>query len=209
MSGFDNGTSQGGVFAQAKQFGAILRGSGPPVPQAGVVGELYVDVQTYFLYEKRDAQATDPWGHYLFVVPEAYRAGLKWFSSYLPTNDIGVDGDYCLLWAGFDNYGVQPSICGPKAAGAWPESGTGPTLLLDPAYAGFSLPAGMTDEGLPIAFSASWQLVVAGLDTEYILAIPVSQLPNTPTDEVGLQAPPAVVPVAVNPLYSAVDKHAV
>lgn len=208
MSGFDNGTEQSGIFAQAKQFGTVLRGTGPPVPAAGVVGDLYLDVQTWFLYEKRDTQSTDPWGHYLFAVPATYQSGLKWFSSYLPTNDFGVNGDYCLLWASFDNYGLQPSICGPKANGCWPESGVGPDLLLDPAYAGFSLPAGVSDEGTPIAFSASWQLAVAGILEEYILAIPVPQLPNTIVIERGLRSAPPVVAVLLDPLYTAVDKHA-
>lgn len=208
MAGFDNGTSQDGIFAQAKQLGSILRGSGPPVPAAGVVGDLYIDVQTWFLYEKRDAQSTDPWGHYLFAVPLAYQSGLKWFSSYLPTNDFGVDGDYCLLWSGFDNYGLQPSICGPKAAGFWPESGAGADLLLDAAYAGYSLPAGASDEGAPIAFGASWQLTVAGVTEEYILAIPVLQLPNTTVIERGVRSTPLVIAVNLDPLYTAIDKHA-
>ena len=100
MAGFDNGSQQGGVFFQAKQFGAILRGFGPPVPQAGVMGDLYIDVQTWQLFNKRSTTASDdidPWGHYLFVVPLAYRTALKWFNSYPPTNDIGQIGDYCII----------------------------------------------------------------------------------------------------------------
>lgn len=209
MSGFDNGTSQGGIFAQAKQLGSILRGSGPPVPQAGVVGDLYIDVQTWFLYEKRENGATNPWGGYLFAVDAAYQSGLKWFSSALPSNDMGVDGDYCLLWGGFNNYGLQPSICGPKADGCWPESGDGPDVLLDAAYAGYTLPAGLMGEGAQIPFSASWQLVVAGTDSEYVLSIPVMQTANTPSQEIGLQCAPPVIDVALNPLYTAVDRHPV
>ncbi len=209
MAGHDNASAQHGIFFQAKQFGSILRGSGLPVPQAGVVGDLYIDVQTWFLYEKRSSEATDPWGDYLFAVPVAYQSGLKWFSSSLPTNDFGVNGDHCLLWGGFNNYGLQPSICGPKADGCWPESGDGPDTTLDPTYASYSLPAGFSDEGTPIVFSNSWQLVVAGLDTEYILSIPVSQLPNTSVLERGLSAAPLVVPVVLNPLYTAENEHAV
>jgi len=125
MSGFDNGTLQGGIFSQSKQFGAILRGLGPPVPQAGVVGDLYVDGQTFFLYSKRSPDSggdVDPWGHYLFLVPVTYQTRLKWFCAFAPTNDIGIDGDYALLWGGYPNYGLQPSIFGPKTAGAWPGS---------------------------------------------------------------------------------------
>ena len=209
MTGFDNGTSQGGVFAQAKQFGPILRGSGPPVPGAGVVGDLYIDVQTWFLYEKRSAEGTDPWGHYLFAIPAQYQSGLNWFSSSLPTNNFGANGDYCLLWAGFNNYGLQPSFCGPNVNGYWPESGDGPDLLLDPTNAGYTIPAGLSDEGALIAFSNSWQLVVVGLDTEYVLSIPVTQAANSPVIERGLQCAPVVTSVAVNPLYAAEDEHAV
>ena len=116
--GFDNGTLQGGVFFQAKQFGSILRGFGPPVPQAGVVGDLYMDTQTFNLYEKRASDETDPWGHFLFVVPVTYQSTLKWFTASQITDDIGQNGDYALLWAGFGNYGLQPSIFGPKANGS-------------------------------------------------------------------------------------------
>ena len=137
MSGFDNGTLQGGVFAQTKQLGSVLRGFGPPVPQAGVVGDLYLDVQTWNLYTKRSPDAggdVDPWGHYIFVVPLTYRAQLKWFLSSAPTNDIGVNGDYAVLWGGYPNYGLQPLIFGPKAAGAWPASPVAVAVTLNPLY---------------------------------------------------------------------------
>jgi hypothetical protein len=134
VTGFDNGTLQGGVFFQAKQFGSILRGFGPPMPQAGVVGDLYIDVQTFKLYEKRATDRTDPWGHSLFVIPNTQQAQLKWFVASAPTDDIGVNGDYALLWAGFPNYGLQPLIFGPKAAGAWPATGTAVAVTLNPLY---------------------------------------------------------------------------
>ena len=134
MSGFDNGTLQGGVFFQAKQFGSIIRGFGPPVPQAGVVGDLYIDVLAWFLYTKRAAGEIDPWGHYLFQVPPTYQAQLKWFCAFPPTNDIGINGDYCLLWGGYPNYGLQPAIFGPKAVGAWPGAPVDITVTLNPLY---------------------------------------------------------------------------
>jgi hypothetical protein len=134
VSGFDNGSLQGGIFAQAKQFGSVLRGFGPPTPEAGVVGDLYLDVQTWFLYNKRVTNDPSPWGHYLFLVPVTYQAQLKWFSAYPPTNDIGINGDYCLLWGGYPNYGLQPTIFGPKAAGAWPTSPVAVPVILDPLY---------------------------------------------------------------------------
>lgn len=209
MSGFDNGTLQQGVFAQTKQFGAILRGVGPPAAAAGVLGDLYIDTQTYFLYARREQVATDPWGPYLFLVSVTYRNSLKWFSTYLPGNNVGADGDYCLLWGGYNNYGMQPSIFGPRAGGSWPESGDGPTTLLDPAYAGYELPAGLSDEGSPVAFSASSQLIVAGTQDEYVLALPVAQIPNSLIYPLGLSTPPGSVVVDLNPLYAADVQHLV
>lgn len=211
MSGFDNGTSQGGIFFQTKQFGAILRGLGPPVPGAGVVGDLYIDTQTWNLFEKRSAAAgdeVDPWGHYLFVVPNAYRATLKWFSTSAPTNDIGVPGDYCLLWGGYTNYGLQPSIYGPKQATNWPENGVGTNLLI--AAPGTTvLQVGLVDEGPGLAYSNSTQLIGVGLLDEYILAVPVTANAGDPVLQLGLQSGPAQVAVTLNPLYTAEDQHSV
>lgn len=209
MSGFDNGTTQGGIFFQAKQFGSILRGFGPPVPQAGVVGDLYIDVQTWFLYNKRSNDSLDPWGHYLFQVPLAYRVSLKWFNAYAPGDDVGIAGDYCLLWAGWSNYGMQPSIYGPKQVSGWPENGEGGTVLIAAAGAGTVLPVGLSDEGAPIAYSTSTQLVVVGLLDEYILAIPATAGAGEPVTQLGLQSGPAAVTVVVNPLYTAEDEHAI
>lgn len=210
MAGFDNGTAQSGIFAQAKQFGSILRGFGPPVPAAGVEGDLYIDVQTWFLYEKWDPDGTDPWGHALFTVPAAYQSTLNWFSSSLPTNNFGTNGDYCLLWSGFNNYGLQPSVCGPNVNGYWPESGDGPDLLLDPANAGYTIPVGLSDEDATLtAFSNSWQLVVVGVDTEYVLSIPVPQVAGTSVIQRGLQSAPVITPVVLDPLYTSEDTHAV
>lgn len=132
MSGFDNGTSQGGIFFQTKQFGSILRGFGAPVPQAGVQGDLYIDVQTWQLFNKRAIDKIDPWGHYLFVVPALYQTRLKWFGATPPTADIGIDGDYFLFWGGYPNYGLQPSIYGVKAAGAWPGSPAAVAVTVNP-----------------------------------------------------------------------------
>lgn len=135
MSGFDNGTFQRGVFAQAKQLGSVLRGFGPPVPQAGVVGDLFLDTQTWFLYTKRFTDgAQDPWGHYLFQVPVTYQNTLKWFSTSPPPNSVGVDGDYCMLWGGYPNYGLQPSIYGPRAGGVWPANPVAIVVALNPLY---------------------------------------------------------------------------
>ena len=212
MSGFDNGTIQGGIFFQVKQFGSILRGFGPPVPQSGVVGDLYIDVQTWFLYNKRSSAMgdnIDPWGHYLFQVPATYRTTLKWFSAYAPTNDVGVPGDYCLQWAGWTNYGMQPSIFGPKQATGWPENGDGGTVPIAIAGAGTVLPVGLSDEGAPIAYSASTQLLAVGLLDEFVIAVPVTANAGDPVGQQGLQSGPAAVTVNINPLYSAEDGHAV
>lgn len=208
MSGFDNGTTQGGVFFQAKQFGAILRGYGPPVPQSGVLGDVYIDVQTWFLYSKRSVDGVDPWGHYLFEVPAAYRTQLKWFSSSAPDDEIGVAGDYCLLWGGFANYGISPSLYGPKQASAWPENGDGGTILIA-APGNTVLPVGLEGEGAALPDSSSTQLVVVGLDSEYILPIPVNAAAGDPVMQQGLQSGPAAITVNVNPIYSAQDVHGV
>lgn len=133
MSGFDNGTLQGGVYAQTKQFGAIMRGTGEPSPAVGVVGDMYINTQTYFLYARRN-NGLDPWGNYLFLVPATYQAGLKWFSAIAPGSNVGVNGDYCLLWGAYPNYGMQPSILGPKAAGAWPANSVAVAVDLNPLY---------------------------------------------------------------------------
>lgn len=134
MSGFDNGTLQQGVFAQTKQFGPVLRGTGEPAPGAGTVGDLYIDTQTWFLYAKRADGKTSPWGNYLFPVPATYQAALKWFASSRPADSVGVDGDYCLIWGTYPNYGTQPSILGPKAAGAWPANPAAVAVNVNPIY---------------------------------------------------------------------------
>ena len=134
MSGFDNGTLQQGVFAQTKQFGSVLLGTGEPVPAAGVVGDVYIDTQTQFLYIKRSNSEVSPWGNYLFAVPVTYQSVLNWFSSARPTNDLGANGDYCLLWAAYPNYGLQPSILGPKTAGAWPANPVAVAVALNPLH---------------------------------------------------------------------------
>lgn len=210
MSGFDTSIGQQGVFAQAKQFGAILRGFGPPVPQAGVLGDLYVDVQTWQLFEKRMTDSVDPWGHYLFVVPATYRTSLKWFSANAPADSIGVPGDYCLLWGGFANYGMQPSVYGPKQSSTWPENGTGTLLPVNPLGAGSVLPVGLLDEsGATVVESNSTQLVAVGLDGEAILPVPVLSGAGQFVGQVGLQTGPKQIVVTVNPLYTAQDQHTV
>jgi hypothetical protein len=134
VSGFDNGSMQGGVFFQALQFASIIRGFGQPIPQAGVMGSLYIDVDTWQLFNKRSTDRTDPWGGYLFEVPLTYRTRLKWFGSSPPTADVGIDGDYFLFWGGYPNYGLQPSIYGPKAAGAWPANPVAVPVGVNPLY---------------------------------------------------------------------------
>lgn len=211
MSGFDNGTLQGGVFFQAKQFGSILRGLGPPVPQAGVVGDVYIDTQTWQLFNKRAAppgDGVDPWGHYLFVVPLAYRTALKYFSTTPPSEGLGLPGDYCLHWAGWANYGMQPAIYGPKQATGWPENGNGPDLLIA-APGNTVLPIGLSDEGAPLAASGSTQLIGVGLLDEYILAVPVTANAGDPVTQLGLQSGPTSVAVVINPLYTAEDQHSI
>jgi hypothetical protein len=212
MAGIDNGTSQGGIYFQAKQFGSILRGNGPPVPQAGLVGDLYLDVAAWNLYTKRSTEAgsdVDPWGHFLFNVPVTYRNQLKWFSASAPGDSVGVTGDYCLAWAGFGNYGLQPAMYGPKTAfGVWAENGNGPNTSISNTGAGFVLPIGLADEGAPIALSSSTQLIVIGIVDEYVQPTPVGTAAGTPVLQIGIQSNPANVAVTLNALYTAEDSHA-
>ena len=105
------------------------------MPSAGVVGDVYIDTQTWFLYVKRSNDKTSSWGNYLFAVPPTYQATLNFFlSSPRPGSLLGSDGDYCLLWGGYPNYGLQPSIIGPKAAGAWPTNPVAVAVALNPLY---------------------------------------------------------------------------
>ena len=188
----------------------ILRGFGPPVPQAGVLGDLYIDVQTWCLYNKRAmANVVDPWGDYLFVVPAPYRATLKWFSSFAPGDDIGLPGDHCMLWGGTANYGMQPSIYGPKQTGGWPENGDGPDTTIAALGAGTVLPIGLEGEGAALPDSPSTQLIVVGLVDEYVLGIPVLTGAGDPVQQLGLQSGPANIVVVINPLYTAENQHAV
>ena len=210
MPGFDSGGAQSGIYFQAKQFGSILRGSGPPVPQTGVMGDLFIDTVAWQLYEKRSndpAGGIDPWGRYLFGVPATYQAQLKWFGTTLPDDSIGVTGDYCLLWGAYGNYGLNPiSVYGPKhASGVWPQSGNGPNATL--TTGSFAFPLGLSDEGPQAAYSKSTQLIVAGLVDEYILPTPVANVTGTIIGTLGVQSIPSVVAVTLNFLYTATDAH--
>jgi len=177
MSGFDNGTTQGGVYSQALQAGSILRGSGPPVPQTGVVGVLYIDTVAWTLYTKRSNDSggdVDPWGHYVFAVPATYQPQLKWFGTMPPTADIGINGDYYLLWGAFGNYGLNPvSIYGPKAAGAWPANPAAIAVTLNPLYtaedeSAINMPA-LTNLAVDLAPSANGDnILIAGVANQTI-----------------------------------------
>lgn len=208
MSGFDNGTTQGGVFFQVKEAGPIVRGFGPPVPQMGVMGDVYIDVQTWQLFNKRATDSVDPWGHYLFVVPAEFRTSLKWFSSAAPANSLGTVGDYCMLWGGFANYGMRPSFYGPKQATGWPENGNGPNMPIAPP-GDEVLQLGIDDEGPTLPESTSTQLVVLGLVDEFIWPVPVLDAAGDPVQGLGVQSGPQQTDTTLNPLYTAVDQHTV
>jgi hypothetical protein len=172
-----------------------------------VVGDLYIDASAWGLYEKRADNLTDPWGHYLFTVPVAYRTGLKYFSPSAPADQIGAPGDYCLLWGGYANYGLQPSVYGPKQATSWPENGNGGSLsILAP---GTVTPIGLLAEGPPLAESNSTQLILTGLLNEVIAPVPVLASVGSLVQQIGVAAGPApMIGVVVNPLYTAEDQHA-
>lgn len=210
MAGIDNGTLQGGVFFQALQFGPILRGMGPPIPQAGVMGSLYIDVLSWNLYNKRSPDSggdVDPWGRYLFQVPAPYRTALKYFSSTAPDNTLGQTGDYCLLWAGSGVYGMQPAVYGPKQPTGWPENGDGPGVAISATVT--VLPAGLTGEGAPLVDSSSTQLIQTGLLDEALVPIAVIANAGDLVSQIGLQSGPVSIAVGVNPLYTAEDQHVI
>jgi hypothetical protein len=203
LSGFDTGLPGTSIPFMAKQFGPILRGFGPPVPQAGVVGELYIDNVTFYLYEKREINGIDAWGHYLWLVPTAYHTTLKWFGPNGPNNEIGVVGDYFLQWAGYPNYGMQPLIWGPKTWTGWPENGDGPGTVI---VGNTVLPIGLLSEGAPLNDVQPTRLTAVGLLSEYIIPVPVTANSGDPVLELGLQSSGTLVEVGVNPLYTAIDE---
>jgi hypothetical protein len=187
----------------AKQFGPILRGFGPPVPQAGVVGDLYIDNITFQIFEKREINGLDDWGHYLWVLPNTYRTTLKWFGANSPNNEIGVVGDYFLQWAGYPNYGMLPIIWGPKTWTGWPENGDGPgTFVVGDTV----LPIGLVTEGTPLASVQPTRLTAIGLLSEYIIPIPVTDASGDPVLELGLQSSGTLVDtIDINGAYTATD----
>lgn len=210
MSGFDNGTLQGGIFFQVKQFGVILRGFGPPVPQAGVIGDLYIDTVSWQLFNKRSTDPSgdiDPWGHYLFIVPVQYRTNLKYFSAGAPAANIGLTGDYCMLWGGNGNYGMQAAVYGPKQDAGWPENGVG----LDTVIGGDGTVGqiGLLDEGASLPESNSTQLLAVGLLEEVIFPLAVTDGVGDTVGQIGLQSGPVPISPAINPLYGAEDTHAI
>jgi len=208
MAGFDNGTLYGGIFAQTKQFGTILRGFGPPVPQAGYIGDIYIDVVTWQVFNKRSTSPdgdVDPWGHYLFVLPAPYRTALKFFSAAQPTPDIGGPGDYCLQWSSSGNYGMMPGVYGPKQATDWPENGNGPDTVI--GGDGTIGQIGLLDEGASLPESNSTQLIALGLLAEVIFPLAVMEAVGSTVGQVGVQSGAVPISPTLNPLYTAEDAH--
>jgi hypothetical protein len=208
MSGFDTGTSQG-LVSTSKQLGSILRGHGAPVPQAGVLGDIYIDVDTWQLFEKRQSEGLDPWGHYLFVVPETYQSTLNFFGTTIPPNDLGNVGDYYLQYRGYANYGINPAIYGPKQASGWPENGSGPDTVIADGTGSTVLPVGLLDEGATLLDKQPAQLIVVGLLAEYVNPLPVTADDGEAVLQVGLQSSGVQVTVTPNTLYTVEDEHAV
>jgi len=190
----------------AKQFGSILRGYGPPVQQAGVVGDLYIDVTTWKLYNKRLINGVHAWGHHLWVVPPLYREGLKWFGASRPTNDIGVVTDYYLQWSGFANYGMWPSIWGPKTWYGWPENGDGPGQKIAMGTADRVVWLGLLDEGPFLTDLERRQLIATGLLDEIIIPVPVTADEGELVLELGLQGGGVLIQIDMNKYWSFEDR---
>ncbi len=205
MSGFDTGDGNSGIIFRGKQHGSILRGFGPPVPQAGVTGDIYIDNVTFQLFEKREVEGLDDWGHYLFTVPSLYQTRLKWFGASPPSAQIGVVGDYFLQWAGYPNYGMQPIIWGPRTFTDWPENGDGPGTII--VVCDTVLPIGLLSEGTPLTDLQRTQLIAEGLLSEYVIPLSVTADCGETLLEVGLQTSGELVAVTLNALYTAEDEH--
>ncbi len=204
MSGYSTTRGFSSPVDASKRQGAIFRGFGPPVPQAGVAGDLYIDVLTWQFFEKREIDGLDAWGHYLFTVPSTYRMSLKWFGAGAPSNNIGVNGDYYLQWAGYPNYGMQPLIWGPRDFVGWPENGDGPGLII--VVCDTVLPLGLLDEGTPLTDVQRSQLLALGLLDEYVLPFPVTADCGETILQIGLQGSGTLVTVTLNTLYTAEDE---
>ena len=205
MSGYSTTRGFSAPLDTSKRQGAIFRGFGPPVPQAGVAGDIYIDVVTWQLFEKRELDDRDAWGHYLFVVPSLYRYSMKWFGSGAPSNNIGVNGDYYLQWAGYPNYGMQPLIWGPRDFVGWPENGDGPGVTI--VVCDTVLPIGLSDEGTPLTDVQRSTLLALGLLDEYTLPFPVTADCGETVLQVGSQGSGTLVEVTLNTLYTAQDEH--
>lgn len=208
MSGFDTSRPDSSAVFMAKQFGSILRGYGPPVPQAGVVGDLYIDVLAWRIYEKREINGLDDWGHYLFDVPPLYRYGLKWFGPGRPDNAMGVPGDYFMHWAGYDDYGMMPVIWGPKLWEGWPENGDGGITVIAPGATGI-LQLGVLDEGPTKTDLMLNQLIATGILDEHIIPFPITANPGDPINQIGMISGGSLLILSLNYLYTAEDDHEV
>lgn len=139
-------------------------------------------------------------------MPEAYRTSLKWFAASPPANNLGIEGDYCLLWGTFANYGTRTSIYGPKMAAGWPENGEGGFVPIAPPGTDV-LQIGLLGEGPTIPESTSTQLIAVGLDSEVILAIPVNT--GGPVQNIGLQSGPAQLDVVISSGFDALNTRGV
>ena len=208
MSGFDTGNSQG-IISRGKQFGPILKGFGPPSPQAGDLGDLYVDVGTWQLFAKREDDGLDPWGHYLFVVPMAYQNTLSFFGSTPPTNDLGNTGDFYLQWGGYPNYGLYPTIYGPKLWTGWPSSGVGSTVVIAPGTGGVVIQGGLLADGSSLADQQPSQLIAVGLLAEFTIPVPVTAADGDSVQQIGVATTGTVIPISPNALYTAEDEHSI
>jgi hypothetical protein len=208
MSGFSN--SRSAIDNVSKQYGSILRGYGPPVPKTGVIGDLYIDNLTFQLFEKRSTGKLDDWGHYLFIVPPTYRNTLKWFGPSRPHNTVGISGDHFLMWAGYDNYGMQLSIFGPKIIVGWPENGDGAGPNGGPQITETGVhQLGVENEGPYLTDMTLTKLTAVGISDEYIIPIVVTANPGEAVAPIGVPNTGHLVLLAINPLYTAEDEHAI
>lgn len=118
-----------GYHGLVQNSGAIMRGEGPPHPNRGHVGNVYIDTTTWFLYVRRFCDGAPTWGNWVFQVPTTIRYSVQWYCSGFPSDALGRPGDYAFVWD-CGTFSLVPHVFGPKTD-TWPEAGDGPAFDID------------------------------------------------------------------------------
>lgn len=178
--------------------GLIMRGEGPPGPNIGYVGSIYIDNNSRQIYMKRFpfGHKANPWCNHFMTLPDnSVFYNLKWFGASRPSNSLGVDGDHYLMWD-CDAYSLVPRVFGPKTDGRWPENAIGPEVCATTDLAtvlsiGLEAPDGSAD-----TIDYAQALIHAGLidETQY-----ADITPFRCTTSIGLDTSGAELTGTLNP----------